>query len=112
MWLGRKVKLRGRSPTPDFRIIFGTLPYGDAFIRQVGKARQNLLGAVLQVGRDFLAVLNLFPEFFGFSNQSAGILAALLQLGNFLRRTVTPGLNRLGIRNSLPPLLINLVKIF
>src|SRR5205823_13384195 len=34
------------------------------------------------------------------------------QLGDFFRGAVAPGFDGFGIGNSLPPLLINLVKIF
>ncbi len=109
--LGSEIELRRRAPAPDFDIIFGRLSHGHAFVRQVGDAGENVLQTGFELCRRFLALLNLFPQFLGFGNLSAGILAALLQPGDVFGGAVAPGFHGLGFGDGVAALGVNVMEI-
>ena len=61
--------------------------------------------------RRFLALLDLFPQFFGFRHLRAGILAALFQLGNVFGGAVAPRFHGLGFGDGVAALRVHLMEI-
>ena len=109
--LGREIELRRSAPAPDFDIIFGSLSHRHACVGQIGDAGENILQAGLVLCRCFLPLLNLFPQFLGFGNLRAGILAALFQPGNVLGGAVAPGFHGLGFGDGVAALGVHVMEI-
>src|SRR5580698_3844381 len=111
MRLGGEIKLRRRSPSPDFHVIVGTVADWHARMWQIRNADENIAQPRVQVGRGFFQRLNLLAQLFRLRHRRRRVLARLLQLGDFFRGLVALRLAGLSLGDRLPPLRINLAEI-
>ena len=53
MRLGSEIKFRRRAPAPHFDVLLRAVPHGNAGVRQVGNARQDVAQPRVEIGRSF-----------------------------------------------------------
>src|SRR5437588_11507792 len=80
MWFRGEIKCRSRAPAPDFNVLVGCFPNGNALMRDVRDSRKQLPQPVVVILGSLFLLLNFLALVLGLSNQGAGVLAALFRL--------------------------------
>src|SRR5437868_4361527 len=111
MWFRGEIKCRSRAPAPDFNVLVGCFPNGNALMRDVRDSRKQLPQPVVVILGSLFLLLNFLALVLGLSNQGAGVLAALFQLGDVLRGPISPRFQGLGFGNELAALGVDLAEI-
>ena len=109
---GSELKLSGCAPAANFDILLGALANRHARVRQVGKARENIVQPRIEIRGSFFQRLNLLSQVLGLGHCGAGVLAALLQFCDLFRSFVAPGFAGFSLGDGLPALRVNFAKIF
>ena len=80
-------------------------------MRKIWNARQNLLQSHFEFYGYLFFLLDLFAQIFRLSHLRAGVLAALFELGNIFRRTITLRLQSFRCSNGVSALRIHIAEI-
>src|SRR5579864_678438 len=106
-----EIKLRWRTPAPDFYVVIGAVTNGNASVRQVGNAGKNLSQSRVQIGSRSFQLRDPLAQFLRLRHRCTGILPAFLQPGNFFGRLVALRFAGFSLSDGLPPLRIDLAEV-